>query len=136
MGMGASNFLSVEGNLDFLGGLLAKETLSGFGIFGTSLIKLHVDIFGGAVDAWGRFLFPPFLFLPASWPNCDLWTRELLLIKPTGRERTGLWTLPVQTAKYPCPMLRQFFLNSSFTGLFYYYGAEMVLLSKKNCVCT
>lgn len=62
MGMGASNFLSVEGNLDFLGGLLAKETLSGFGIFGTSLIKLHVDIFGELWTHGGVLSLPPFSF--------------------------------------------------------------------------
>lgn len=75
----------------------------------------------------GCFLFPPFLFLPASWPNCDLWTRELLLIKPTGRERTGLWILPVQTAKYPCPMLRQFFLLN-----FFFYWLVLLLLWRRN----
>lgn len=96
--------LSVEGNLDF-GGLLAKETLPGFGFLGTSLIKLHVDIFRGAVDAWGRFLFHPlFLFCQRHGHTVIYGPVKLLLIKPTGRERTGLWILHVQTAKYPCPM--------------------------------
>lgn len=74
---------------------MAKETLPGFGFFGTSLLKLHVDIFvWGAVDAWGRFLFlSPFLFLPASWPNCDLWTRETALEQAHG-QRTN-WIMDI-----------------------------------------
>lgn len=98
-------FLSVEGNLDF-GGLLAKETLPGFGFLGHVCRRcMWIFFFGELWTHGGVFsTCPLFFFCQRHGQTVIYGPVKLLLIKPTGRERTGLWILHVQTAKYPCPM--------------------------------
>lgn len=125
---------------------MAKETLPGFGFFWTSLLKLHVDIFfRGAVDAWCFLYLPPFLFLPASWPNCDLWTRETAFDEAQGQRTNWIMDIACSNCEIPLSYVKtNLFLifhhsSSSSLGMFYYYGVEMVFFCSSMratvCVC-
>lgn len=63
MAVGASNFFKCRGKLGFWGfiGKGNPSTALVF-VFGTSLIKLHVDIFSGSCGRMGAFFLPPFSF--------------------------------------------------------------------------